>query len=265
MSTSPSPLDAALANVPSAFRGRIVKRYGDLKSAFVDQRFDSCGVLAGRLSEVLLRYLQHQLTGTSTQFGTRISNFSDECRKLERLPVVSGPESLRVLIPRALEFAYTMRNKRAFGHEGEEVDAYEIDALTSVRIMDWCISELIRATLAVPMEEAQAVVNAIAVRQIPVVWVAPGGHKRILTDKFNYAEQVLLLLYNDIQTALPVEDLASWVEAPRLSTFVTRVIVPLHRRRLVEYDRESRTVVLSPTGATAAEALLDQLQSKSRK
>ena len=38
---------------------------------------------------------------------------------------------------------------------------------------------------------------------------------------------------------VPVEDLFAWVEHPRMSNYRTHVLLPLHRDRLIEYDRES--------------------------
>jgi hypothetical protein len=256
MSTTPSTLDDALGKVPTQFRSRLLEHYRSLKSAYTDRQFDACGLRAGKLCETLLRYLQHELTGTSTAFGTKLPNMTDECLRLEKLLATSGHESLRVLIPRALNFAYTLRNKRDFGHVGGEVDANEIDAATVVRLMDWCLSEIVRITLAVPLEDAQAILDAIAERQIPLVWAVPGGRKRVLDPSLSQADQTLVLLYSDIETAIPVEDLADWVGTKRPDHFRARAIAGLQQKRLVEFDEETRTVILSPTGADAAEGIL---------
>jgi hypothetical protein len=260
MSTSPSTLEDALGRVPPHFKDRLLEGYRMLKSAYTDRQFDACGIRAGKVSETLLRYLQHELTGTFTPFGTKIKNLTDECIKLEKLPTTAGHESFRVLIPRALNFAYTLRNKRDIGHVGGEVDANEIDAAAAVRLMDWCLSEIIRVTLAVPLEDAQAILDAIAEREIPVVWAVPGGRKRVLDATLSQADQALVLLYGDIDTAIPVEDLADWVGTKRPDLFKTRVVNRLHERRLVEFDDETRTVILSPTGKVAAEVILQRMQ-----
>jgi hypothetical protein len=256
MSTTPSSLEAGLAQLPAEFRTRIIDRYTKLKEAFADRQYDACGVRAGRLCEILLRYLQHELIGSHTPFGTQVKNFSDECAKLGQVPAAKGSESYRILIPRALTFAYTLRNKRDFGHEGTELDANEIDAATAARLMDWCLSEIIGTTTAIPMEDAQAILDAIAERQVPLVWAAPGGKKRVLDVSLKQSDQVLVLLYNDIDTAIPIEDLATWVGVTRIDLFRARVVARLHERRLVEWDDETQTVMLSPSGAEAAEAII---------
>jgi hypothetical protein len=258
MSTSLPALDAALSALPQQYRTRLVQTYSDLKAAYASRQFDACGLRAGKFCEIALRWLQHELTGTSIPFGTRIPGFTDECRKLEKLPKTSGSESFRVLVPRALDFAYTLRNKRDIGHVGGDVDANEVDAAAAVRVIDWCLSEIIRNVHPLSLEEAQELLDAIVERQVPQVW-AIGGVKRVLNPTLTNAEQVLVLLYGEQETAVPIEDLASWIEVPRLSNFRLRVIEPMHKLRLIEYDRATQTVVLSPTGIGRAEAVLQRL------
>jgi hypothetical protein len=52
---------------------------------------------------------------------------------------------------------------------------------------------------------------------------------------------------------VPVEDLLKWVEYSRMNDFRTKVLAPLHDSRLVEFDRETNTVLLSPRGAEETE------------
>jgi hypothetical protein len=66
-------------------------------------------------------------------------------------------------------------------------------------------------------------------------------------------EQTLLLLYSAPDTAVPVEDLANWIEYDRVSHYRRDVLVPLHKARLIEFDRETETAHLSPTGAKNVE------------
>lgn len=249
MSTAQSEptLETALASLPAPLLTRLLSRYRELKAAYVNGQYDACGLRAGRLCEVLIRVLQNELTGGHTPLGTKLDAFDKECIKLEKLPRSSGVEGLRVIMPRALNFLYTLRNKRGIGHEGGDVDANRIDAATAVRLADWCLAELIRVVHTLSLEEAQGLLDAIAEREVPQVWSVANA-KRVLDSSLNYREQTLLLLYAE-ETPVPVEDLAAWIEHPRMSNFKTHVLSPLHRERLIEYDRETQTAVLSPTGA----------------
>jgi hypothetical protein len=92
---------------------------------------------------------------------------------------------------------------------------------------------------------------------MPLVW-AVAGRQRVLDSSLTQSDQTLLLLYNEMETAVPIEDLADWVEAPRLSDY-SRVVSRLHAKRLVEFDSDTRTVVLSPTGAAKADEILRRL------
>jgi hypothetical protein len=230
----------------------LTKRYEELKRAYSNGQYDACGLRAGRFSEVMVRVLQNELTGSYTPLGQQLRPIDQETSALERTPKSAGPDSLRIIMPRSLSFLYTLRNKRGIGHEGGDVDANEIDAATCVRTADWCLSELVRVVHEVSLEEAQALLDAIAEREVPHVW-SIAGVKRVLDPSLTTREQVLILLYADPEVAVPVEDLLKWVEYSRMNDFRTKVLAPLHDSRLVEFDRETNTVLLSPRGAEETE------------
>lgn len=245
-------LNSALQGIPSEFRTRLIAKYLSIREAYAEGNYDTVGLRVGVFCEVVLRLLQQQLTGSHTAFGTKIRNFADDARALEKLPSTAGDEALRVIMPRALLFAYTLRNKRGVGHAAADVDANQIDAATGLRIADWCVCELIRILHAVSLEEAQALLDAIAVRQYPEIW-AVGGKKRILITSLTYPSQVLLHLHAEDSPVL-VEDLCAWIEHPRMRDFRAAVLRPLHKKRLIEYDEETQTVALSPSGAEEVES-----------
>lgn len=256
-------LDAALQAVPGRFRQRLIDRYLQLRAAFTQASYDSCGLRAAHFAETLLRFLQHNLSGSFTPFGDKIGNFAQECQKLEKVPSSAGPDSLRLFMPRALNFLYTLRNKRGIGHVGGDVDANEIDAATAVRIADWCVCELIRVVHKMSLEDAQALLDAIAVRQLPQVW-SVAGRRRILDTSLDYKSQTLLLLYNESEPIVPSEDLHAWTEHSNFSVYKRDVLRSLHSARLVEYDRDSETVTLSPLGAQKVEIELLPALGKAR-
>ncbi len=254
-STSLPALEAALADLPKVLQRRLVASYVELKSAWSSRQYDLCGLRAGKFCEVMIRVLQDRLTGSHTPFGQPLTNFAGLCRDLEKQPKSAGVESLRILIPRSLSFVYTLRNKRSIGHVGGDVDANEIDAATALRCVDWCLSELVRVIHTLSLEEAQELLDSIAEREVVTVW-AVAGKKRVLKQGMSRTHQTLLLLYSEHETAVAAEDLASWIEAPRLADYRRDVLRPLHRRRFIEFDAETDTAVLSPTGAVEAEAVL---------
>ncbi len=245
-------LEHALSSIPTSLRKRLIKNYSTLKNQALEAQHDTIGHQAGKLAEVLLRILQNILTGTYTPLNTGLSNFKGECEKLEQTPKTAGPEGLRILMSRALLFLYTLRNKRDFGHAGGEVDANEIDALTAMRVADWCMCELVRVCHSLPLEDAQLLCNAIAERRLPALWNVL-GRKRVLDTSLTYSEQTLLILYSEIETGIPIEDLFEWTGHTHSTNYRRDVLAKLHRARLIEWDRDTEMAIISPTGINEVE------------
>ncbi len=245
-------LETALKSIPKKFRTKIINTYLDLKRNCVESRFEAAGLSAGKFCETVLRQLQDKIFEAYTPFGTQIRNFADECRKLITSPITSATESERAVIPRALVFLYTMRNKRGIGHVGGDVDANEIDTAVMARTADWILCELIRIHHGMSLEEAQDLVDSISVRQLPVIWEV-AGKKRVLKKGLSASAQTLLLLYHTKEAAVLVEDLCDWIEYSNISVFKSKVIRVLHKKRMVEHDIDSDAVLLSPNGAEYVE------------
>lgn len=245
-------LVTALTSIPTTFRSRLIQAYLDLKKNASEARYDAAGLAVGRFCEVVLRFLQQKTHATFTPFGTKISNYADECRRLTTAPATSGNESERVLVPRALVFLYTMRNKRGIGHVGGDVDANAIDIATMAKTADWIVCELIRINHGLSLEEAQDIVDGISVRQLPSIWEV-AGKKRVLKDGLMAKDQALLLLYSNPDSAILLEDLCDWVEYSNSRVFKSKIIKELHKQRLLEFDTDSESIILSPKGVKYVE------------
>jgi hypothetical protein len=194
----------------------------------------------------MIRLIQDNLDNTHSPFNAQI-NLYDEAKRLENLPKTTGPEPLRVFIPRALSFLYTLRNKRGFSHIAGDLDSERIDAITCVRVADWCLCELIRVLHSLSLEEAQALVDSLATKEVPDVWRV-GATRRVLRPGLDFSDQTLLLLYSEVEEAVLVEDLYAWVEYSSLRDYKRKVLAGLHSKRLIEWDQEVDSATLSPTG-----------------
>lgn len=239
-------IENALSVIPNQFRSRLVKYYKDLKRAFVSGDFDACGSRSGKFCETFIRFIQNELESTYTPFGNQL-NLYNEARRLEGLPKAAGPEAFRVFIPRALCFLYTLRNKRGFAHVGGDVDSDPIDAATCVRVSDWCLCELVRIVHNLSLEDAQALVDSISSKEMPEIW-SVAGRKRVLKKGLDYKSQVLLLLYSEVNEAILIEDLFDWTEYSRMNDFRRHVLTPLHKERLIEWDKDTDSAIISPVG-----------------
>jgi hypothetical protein len=257
-------IDDALAILPDELRLKLRDSFLGVKSAFSRGHHEITGLRAGKFCEVMIRVAQWKVKGSYIPFGVEIKNFADECRLLEKEPQLAGPESLRVVMPRALLFVYTLRNKRGIGHVGGDLDANKIDAATCARVADWCMCELIRIVHTLPIEEAQAFVDAISAREMPHVWDV-GGKKRILQNDLDYKSKTLLLLYSEPENiGLPFEDLLEWTGYSNRTIYRRTVLDPLHNDRLIEYDRDNEMVIISPLGIREVEErLLPELDAQS--
>lgn len=205
------------------------------------------------------------MNGTFVPFGTQIPNFVDECRKLEVVPKTAGPEGFRVIMPRALALLYTLRSKQGFGHPSGDgaLDANAIDAATCVRVADWCLSELIREVNALPIQDAQAILDAISARQLPTIWTV-GDRKRVLDPRLGHREQTLLLLYFESASSASADNLFKWTDHRHKTRYTRGILHPLHKERLIEYDEKKSVVILSPSGAKWVEKhLLPRLAERS--
>lgn len=253
MSTQKSSLllDQALANVKKKFRVKLIDAYLGVKRGYTEAKYESAGTQCGKFCEILLRLLQEEITGTHIEFGKPIPNMAAECRKLITARKTTVPESIKKIIPRALVFLYTMRNQRGIGHVGGDVDANSIDAATIMRVTDWVLCELIRVYHKLPLEEAQDLIDSLSIKSLPVIWEV-AGKKRVLRDGLNSKQKVLLLLYSQSDATVLTEDLCSWAEY-NPSKFAQRVLSDLHQKKLIEYDKESELVYLSPKGAKMVE------------
>lgn len=259
-SSANKAFDVALAGIPKDIRGRIASSFIEVQQRYLDAEFsdrsyDSIGLSAGKFCEAVLRCLQQQLTGSHVPFGTQLKDFVSECRKHEQQPSTAGPDSLRIIIPRALLFVYTIRNKRGIGHVGGDVDANRTDMGAIQASVVWIVCELIRVFHGVSLEEAQALVDSLNTRKMPVVWEVM-GRKRVLRTDLNFREKALMLLYTAQHDGILIEDLFEWVEYSNFSMFKRSVVGPLHTERLVEFDRETESVFISPLGLRYVETTL---------
>lgn len=248
MSTGKNKLmDEALGNIPHQFRTRIVREYIKIKERHNKGEFDASGLSCGKFCEEVLRLLQNTLTGKHIGFKEEIKNFKQRVDDLEKIDKSIGNDSLRIIIPRALCFLYTLRNKRNIGHSGGDVDANKIDSKTIGTLSDWIICELIRIFHNYSLDEAQSIVDIIAIRNLPHVWEV-NGRKRVLMSGLSAKQKVLLLTYSQEQDGVLFEDLIDWIEYPSTADFRSKVLIPLHKEALIEFEKGLNMIFISPKG-----------------
>jgi hypothetical protein len=120
-----------------------------------------------------------------------------------------------------------------------------MDATAILAISNWVMAELVRVFHAVPVQEAQQVVDALVERKIPLVWQS-GDIKRVLNPRLSLKDQVLVLVAS-CPSGSTVRDLLKWTEVKTLS-YLNKTLQSLHKNRLIEFGKKQGTVELLPAG-----------------
>ena len=179
------------------------------------------------------------------------ANFVSTCRQLEKNAHV--PRSFQILIPRLLPALYEIRNNRNVGHVGGDVDPDFMDSSAVLSMASWIVAELVRVFHGVSTEKAQAVVDNLAERRLPLVWKS-GDIRRVLNPNLPLKDQILLLV-GSAAGRVPVDKLFNWTGYKKKAYFV-RLIKRLHNDRLIEFRDQPGEVELLPPGVDYISTLL---------
>jgi hypothetical protein len=113
------------------------------------------------------------------------------------------------------------------------------------------MAELVRIFHAVSTEEASRTVDSLIERTVPLIWRV-GGKARILNPDMPAKEKALVLVYSSADS-MSVREIADAIEYVNVSQFRTKVLKPIHKSKLIEFDSKTDTVTLSPIGARFVE------------
>lgn len=244
-----------LPSIPKVLSGALIKHYKKIKENFLEGRYEPSELNGAKFSEVVLRILQWYVSPKHlyTPLGERIKNFDQATRKFEH--ETSFPDSIRFHIPRTLDILYVIRNKRGVGHVGGDIYPNQMDAMFVVAASDWILAELVRIFHKTSISEAQKIIESIITKKLPLVWEVE-GRKRVLQENMSYKDQVLVLLYSEYPLPVLDRSLFDWTDHSHLTYFRRDVLRPLHKERLIEYDKKTNKVHLSPAGIKKAEEII---------
>src|SRR3712207_4123890 len=120
-------LDVALSSIPEALRAPLVQQLEELLSEYRGGRWELVGLKAGKLCEIVYTILAGHTSGSYAAAPSKPSNMVAACQALEQAGA-SFSRSVRIQIPRVLIAVYELRNNRAIGHVGGDVDPNHMDA-----------------------------------------------------------------------------------------------------------------------------------------
>jgi hypothetical protein len=108
------------------------------------------------------------------------------------------------------------------------------------------MAELVRVFHNFTTEQAQAVVDSLAERRVPLVW-QKGDLKRVLDPKVNLTDQMLLLIASSA-TPVGVEELRGWVDYDN-KTYFKKLVRKLHDDRMLNQSKDGMEVEILPPGS----------------
>lgn len=197
-------------------RGELVQRlldaYFELKEHYYLGRHRPSELEGGRFCEVAIRCVQQLGNGTFTPLSKKLQHFDVEAKAMENAGGGQAHESVRIHIPRLLLAIYGVRNRRDVGHVGGDVSPNLADATLVMTVCDWVLAELIRLTYDCPLAEAQALVDGLVERKIPLVEDFDGFMK-VLNPKLSIPDRILAILYQRGDQGATVDQLKIWLKS----------------------------------------------------
>ncbi|MGO4316340.1 hypothetical protein AB4Z23_10440 [Agrobacterium sp. MCAB5] len=146
---------------------------------------------------------------------------------------------------------YEIRNNRNVGHVGADVDPNHMDASVVFSMCQWIMAELIRVFHAISTEEASAVVEGLIERPVPILWKV-GDRVRILAPAMSAKDKMMAFLYGSVEPVL-VQDVVRAIEYGNPSRFRTAIVFPNHKAGLIDYNKKTGQLVISPLGQAYVE------------
>jgi len=198
---------------------------------------------AAHFAEAVFRMLQQELlVGPATPLGQQLPNTTTLLNQFRQS--TNGDRILKIDMPQCLDAVYVIRNSRGVGHVPGEVDPNRMDAVFVRAVCSWVLAELIRRYHGCPAAEAQAIVDALVDREVPLVEDVE-GLLRVLDPNMRCSDQVMVLLYHSSEEWVPDADLLASTEYSNASQFRTRLLRTLHDQRKLEY-RDGSCKILPP-------------------
>jgi hypothetical protein len=249
-----SSVNQALSAIPTGLRDPLLSEYRSMIQNYLEHRWTPSELSGGKFCEIVYTILEGHAQGSYASKPSKQKNFPEACKKLE-----SGSEaihSFRILIPRVLPGLYDIRNNRGVGHAGGDVDPNLMDANVVVALVKWVLAELVRVFHSLSTSDAQALVDSLAERTIPLIWES-GDVKRVLNPAIKLREQVLLFLSTSAKP-VKLDSLILWTENKNRNHFL-KVMRDLHKSRKINLSGDQKLAEILPPGTVEVEEILQKL------
>ncbi len=241
-------LDAVRLNLakklPKELVDKLIEHYLEIKNNFILLKHENTELNASKFSETVFRIIEYALKGSFTPLNQQIHKFADKCHQFEMAPSMGKDDSLRIHIPRTLILIVDIRNKRGVGHVSGIHNPNLADSIFVTKCSDWILAELLRLFNKLSIDEAQKLVDQLVTIDLPII-AKIEGTKRVLRTDFKYADQVLILLYEEYPVWVDDTKLFEWVEYSNPSAFRRDILKQMHSKRYIEY-KNGKCLILPP-------------------
>lgn len=242
------PKEILEAAYPAEIVSHLEISYKEVERNFRLSNWKTSELDAGHFVESARRLIEHILFKQYPSFSSSLGSFNQGV--LSKYENGTGPESIRILIPRVLYGIYCIRNKRGVGHVGE-IAPNEMDANYILGAVKWVVAEFLRLASDASPKDAEAAIHKLIERQVEAIW-DDGESFMILNDSLKTREKILITLYK--KDNISDIDLQNYVGYKNTSAF-RKIISALKKECLIDYTA-SRQCKLSPLGVTEAEKAL---------
>jgi len=181
-----------ITGIPSTLSDKLVEEYVEIKRRFTMNDWGPGQLKGGRFSEVVLRIFQHLLGETTTPFGTDIVN-TEKTRIINTVTRNSAIDKhVRQKMTALTRLLLDFRNNRDAAHLND-FNANSMDTAFVHTSATWIVCELVRVYGGYPMQEAQKIVDSLAVKDYPVIMEFE-GELFITRDNLTAKEEILVWL-----------------------------------------------------------------------
>ncbi|MFA5136065.1 MAG: hypothetical protein WC489_01595 [Patescibacteria group bacterium] len=241
------------AFLPISLRDELLDTFNRVISNFRESRWEPSELNGGKLCEVVYTILNGYVSGFYPDKSTKPRDFVSACQLLSNAPK-AFPRSVRIQIPRVLIALYDIRSNRGVGHSGSEVNPNQMDAIMVLYSSKWIMAELVRLFNDIGTKEASLIVDMLVERQTPLIWNV-NKKKRVLSDSLSMKEKTLLFLYSE-RKSIAENVMLSWIEHTNTAVYRRDILLPGHKKRLWEYDKETKKITISPLGIVEVERIM---------
>lgn len=241
---------ALIVKFPPNKVDEILYHYNVLRREARLDHWEACLVNGGKFVEAVLKCFHYLSTGNEV---TSVKA-EEEIRRIENAVHLSDFE--RMTIPRALRLIYEFRNKRGGAHNSS-FDPIKTDCALIVAVSNWVMEELTRLYLTNDASAAQALVESLLIKDIPLV-EEMDGDRLVLRSGLSARIQLEILLYREFPARCTFKDLTHWVHDHSVENI--RVTLRTMKQKNLVHEKETGWK-LTTSGVHEAEKEIAKLQS----